>query len=164
MLRLAFMLGHQLQQMPHKPPVTIGLAAGASSGAADYITKHLLCRTQHPLRCLTHARARPCPKAGVHSSASPLACWITAMVAIFMGFVDAVPSVRSACLQPYAILEVGSASKTTDFAIMAFRTCARLQSHKSHQRVRDHSCTYVRRGHADRAVAASLLVGAAPRR
>ena len=29
MLRLALILVHQLQQMPHKPPVTIALSAGS---------------------------------------------------------------------------------------------------------------------------------------
>ena len=65
------------------------------------------------------------------------------MVAIFMGFVDAVPPVRSACLQPHAIMEVLLFSTTVYLPIAAFKMCTRLLPHAGHQSLRQCSCTNI---------------------
>ena len=67
------------------------------------------------------------------------------MVAIFMGFADAVPSVRRACLQPHALLEVLSTSATTKLTLLRPHRCVGAcmfnETHESvhHQHVQSRS-------------------------
>ena len=73
MLRLALILGHQLQQMPHKPPITLGLSAGAHNIVAwrCWLSTEKQYTLSDPLPCITHARTGTCPNRSLSARDQP---------------------------------------------------------------------------------------------
>ena len=99
MFRLILLLGHQLQTLPNKPPVTIGLSAGDDCPLSNLGS---IPHTPPP------AGLSPKPVDWHHPASQTISSCsdIAVMVAIYLGFVNLVPSVQRACLQPHAVLRV----------------------------------------------------------
>ncbi len=157
---------------------------GASSGGQS--SRSL--RAQHLLPCLVHARARPCSKSSCYRSAAsaamPHSCrgrnlpYAAAQLSLTNEMLDHSNGGRlhglcgrrafSAKRLPAAASHHGGRFDQQDHRLVHcdfqnLHTPA-FPTHITHQSVRNNNCTYVRRGHAARAMATSLLVGAAPRR